>query len=329
MTFELIVKYLKGEASLDEKKAVLSWIDKSAENKEEFANWKRIWALTEKASENEDIAYRNFQKFAKREKQISRFRKIMAQAAVFILLIGVGGALSYLYLNSNSKQQVYQAKYTVKSPLGQMTELKLPDGTFVLLNSGSEIKYNADFSRGRREVFLEGQAFFDVEKDKKHPFLVKSQAMDIKVYGTSFNVEVYPDDEIFNTTLVEGSISVLDKEGKEIALLKPGENASLTKNENKLLVQKVNTAIYTSWKEGLVTFRNEKMKDIAKLIERWYNVEIIIRNEELGDEKYFGTILKNKPIDQILEVFKLTTAFEYEIVPRANKPTLIYWDKIN
>ncbi|MCG6188603.1 FecR domain-containing protein [Maribellus maritimus] len=329
MTFELILKYLKGEASPEERKAVLSWIDESAENKEEFTNWKRIWALTEKASENEDVAYKNFLKVAEREKQKNRFRKIMAQAAIFILLIGLGGVISYVYFNSASNQEIYQAKYTVKSPLGQMTELKLPDGSFVLLNSGSKIKYNADFSRGQREIFLEGEAFFDVEKDTEHPFTVKSKVLDIKVYGTSFNIEAYPNEEKFSTTLVEGSISVMDKTGKEIAQLKPGENASYAKDENRLIVQKVNTGIYTSWREGLVTFRNEKLKDIAKFIERWYNVEIIIRSEELGDERYFGTILKNKPIDQILEVFKLTTVFKYEIIPRANKPTLIYWDKIN
>ena len=329
MNFELIVKYLKGEASLDEKKAVLFWIDESAENKEEFANWKRIWALSEKASEDENLAYKNFLRVTEREKEKNRFKKIMAQAAIFILLIGLGGAISYVFINSASNQEIYQAKYTVKSPLGQMTELKLPDGTFVLLNSGSKIEYNTDFSQGQREIFLEGEAFFDVEKDTEHPFMVKSKVLDVRVYGTSFNVQAYPGEEIFSTTLVEGSISVMDKAGKEIAQLKPGDNASFAKDENRLIVQKVNTGIYTSWREGQVTFRNEKLKDIAKLIERWYNVEIIIRSEELGNERYFGTILKNKPIDQILGVFKLTTVFEYEIIPRANKPTLIYWDKIN
>lgn len=329
MIFETILKYLKGEASLEERKEVLSWINESSENKEEFAKLKKIWVLTEKASENEDVAYKDFRRLAEKEKLKSRYIRIIARAAVFILLIGIGGVLSYLFFtNPNSEQEIYQASYSVKSPLGQMTELELPDGTLVLLNSGSKIMYNADFSQGRREIFLEGEAFFDVKEDTEHPFFVKSLVLDIRVYGTSFNVEAYPDDETFSTTLVEGSVSVLDKTGKEIALLKPGENASLAKNENKLVVQRVNTEIYTSWREGFVTFRNEKLKDIAKLIERWYNVKIIIRNEELGNDKYFGTILKNKPIDQILEVLKLTTTLEYEIVPRANEPTLIYWDKI-
>ena len=327
MIFEKILKYLKGEASLNERKEVLLWINESSENKKEFAKWKKIWALTEKASENEDIAYENFQKLVKKEKLKSRFIRIFTHAAIFVLLIGVGGVLSYLYLNNNSEQKVYQANYSVKSPLGQMTNLELPDGTLVLLNSGSKIAYNSDFSKGQRDVFLEGEAFFDVAKDAKHPFFVKSANLDIKVYGTLFNVEAYPDDEIFSTTLVKGSISIMDKAGKEIAKLIPGEIARLSKKENKLIVQKVNTEMYTSWKDGLVTFRNEKLKDIAKLIERWYNVEIIIQNEELGNEKFFGTILKNKPVDQILEVFKLTTALEYKIVPRANKPTLIYWNK--
>jgi len=147
----------------------------------------------------------------------------------------------------------------------------------------------------------------------------------VKVYGTSFNICSYPEDKDFTATLVKGSISILDKEGNEISKLKPGYKAAYTEGELNITVSQINTSLYTSWKEGLVTYRNAKLKDIARQIERWYNVEIVIQKEGLGEERYFGTILKNKPIDQILEVFKLTTSLEYEIIPRADKPTLIYW----
>jgi ferric-dicitrate binding protein FerR (iron transport regulator) len=154
---------------------------------------------------------------------------------------------------------------------------------------------------------------------------VKSKLLDVKVYGTSFNICCYPEDKDFSATLVKGSISILDKEGNEISKLKPGDKAVYAENESNITVFQTNTSLYTSWKEGLITYRNEKMKDIARQIERWYNVEIVIQKEGLGEERYFGTILKNKPIDQILEVFKLTTSLECEIIPRTDKPTLIYW----
>jgi len=106
----------------------------------------------------------------------------------------------------------------------------------------------------------------------------------------------------------------------------PGENASFDIKTSKLTIFKVNTALYTTWKEGLITFRNEKLKDIAKKIERWYNVKVVIKNPKLGEEAYFGTIMKNKPIDQILEVLKLTSSLKYKIVIRPTEPTIVYWE---
>jgi ferric-dicitrate binding protein FerR (iron transport regulator) len=121
----------------------------------------------------------------------------------------------------------------------------------------------------------------------------------------------------------------MNKADHELYRLKPNENAKFDILTSKISVSKVETAMYTSWKEGLITFRNEKLKDIARMIERWYNVEIVIKNPKVGEEAYFGTIMKNKPIDQILEVLSLTSSLRYKIITRSEKPTLIYWDTRN
>lgn len=327
MDNNIIINYLNGSASNEEKQQFFIWLAQSPDNKEEFISIKKIWALTSKQKNFEKITWTDLKPLVKKQSKTKTLNyQLLKQASIFILLIGLGAVLQYLVSQQLYPNKfIYPDNYYVKAPLGQMTNLELPDGSLVMLNSGTTITYSGDFSSGKREVYIEGEAFFDVKKDSKHPFVVKSKLLDVKVYGTNFNVNAYPNDKTFSATLVEGSISVLNKEGQEIGMLTPGDKAYFSENQVNVSVSKVDTEIYTSWKEGLVTYRNEKLEDIAKQIERWYNVEIIIQKEGLGDERYFGSILKNKPIDQILEVLKLTTSFQYEIVPRANEPTLIYW----
>ena len=235
-------------------------------------------------------------------------------------------ALQWAVSTRSVDSLVYSAETTVEVPYGQMTNIVLPDGTIVNLNSGSRLSYSSGYGSGKRVVALQGEAFFHVTTDKEHPFLIKTNKLDFRVYGTSFNVEAYPEDDFLNTTLVEGSLGVLSKNGKEHTRLKPGENFQYLENEKKMEVKKVDITTYTSWKNGLVTFRNESLENIARKIERWYNVEIIIKNSKLKEELYLGTIMKNKPVDQILEVLHLTSSLNYTTIMRPDQPTLIYWE---
>lgn len=324
MDYENIIKYLQNKASDREKEQILDWIDESIENKEEFISIKKAWAFSKTANENVDSTWNSvILPEINRIKRNTSLVSYLQRAAVVIILIGLGAMSQYFI--GKSKSSVYHSNFYVEAPLGQMTNVTLPDGTLVMLNSGSSLSYNKSFSEGERRVDLSGEAFFNVKKDKEYPFTVSTNLLDIKVYGTSFNVQSYPEDKNINVTLVEGSIGVMNKDGKEITRLKPGENAFMHESGGRVHISHVNTGIYTSWRNGLATFRGEKLEDLAQKIERWYNVEIIILNKELGEGRYFGTILKNKPIDQILEVLKLTTSLEYEIINRPGKPTLIYW----
>ena len=328
MDYTAIIRYFRGEANAEETAQIFRWLEESPENRDELIRLKKAWALSVKNSDNADhIWNKKIYPEIKKTKNRKTVEYRLKQAAIFLLLIGLGGALHYLGTQMTSvSSDVYPGYYLVESPPGQMTSVVLPDGTNILLNSGSTVTYSADFSTGKREVTLEGEAFFDVITDAERPFFVRSALMDIKVYGTSFNIQVYPEDKFISATLIEGNISVLNKNGDELKKMKPGENMYFAPENTKLTVSQVNTEMYSSWRNGLITFRNEKLKDIARRIERWYNVEIDIRNQKLGEELYFGTILKNKPIDQIMEVLQLTTSLEYSIVPRADQPTLIYWD---
>jgi ferric-dicitrate binding protein FerR (iron transport regulator) len=326
MDYQLFNKYLRGETSETEVAEIFQWIDTAPENKKEFVGYKKTWVLTAQGKEDETYTWRFvFAPFFRKQSILKSYLRIASYAAILLVVFGTGIAVQYIGYGIDQAKLVYKKRTSISAPLGQMTNVELPDGTKVMLNSGSLLIYNEDFALGKRTISLNGEAYFDVTKDKANPFMIQTSLLNFKVYGTSFNIEAYADENLVNTTLITGSLGVMTKDDKELLLLAPGQNAHFDTNHHKVVVSKVNTEIYTSWKEGLITFRNEKLKDIARKIERWYNVKIVINNERLGEEAYFGTIMKNKPIDQILEVLKLTSSLKYKITTTPDKPTLIYW----
>ena len=298
-----------------------------AENRREFIQYKKVWTLTACSNEDQNKTWTDIitRKIEQKHK-LRMFSKYLRYAAILLVTLSIG-ALSHYFLSDEFLKKIeYEADTRIEVPAGQISNVTLPDGTTVQLNSGSTLLYSGNFNLGERLVSLEGEAFFNVAKDPKHPFLVQTKSLDFKVYGTSFNIQAYSDEREINTTLVEGSLGVWGKNGKEFTRLVPGESVKYKSDTKELLVSKVKTDLYTSWKDGLITFRNESLKDIARKIERWYNVEIIIQNEKLANELYMGTIMRNKPVDQILEVFRLTSSLKYRIIQRPDKPSLIYWE---
>lgn len=327
MDYSLINKYLAGEASEAEVKEVFLWTELDSRNRKELIQYKKIWALTAKSAENSDKGFSNIlAKTTRQMKSKLHTYYTYARYAAIVLIVFSMGIIVQSVRSKKSVEEFYLAETKIEVPAGQMSNVVLCDGTTVLLNSGSKLIYPANYNSGERVVNLEGEAFFVVKKDPVHPFFVQTSTLSFKVYGTSFNIQAYPEDNEINTTLVEGSLGVINKNGNELTKLVPGENVKYMNKTNKLILSTVNTDLYTSWKEGLITFKNEKLKDIARKIERWYNVEIVIQNSKLEDELYMGTIMKNKPVDQILEVLSLTSSLNYRIIPRADKPALVYWN---
>lgn len=322
----ILHRYLSGEASEKDVQEVFAWLEESENNRKELIHLKQMYALTAVADENEDKAWEEVRIQVKEaEQKKTPWLLYLKYAAVAILLLGIG-AIAQMLLTEKAPETIYAANTSFEVPVGQISKVTLPDGTLVHLNSESTISYINDFSAGNRTVELTGEGFFNVQSDKEHPFIVKTPGkVHVKVHGTSFNVRAYSDENKISAMLEEGSVSIIDDTYKELTTLEPGDMASYSITENRLRVEKVKTELYSSWKEGMITFRNESLGNIARMMQRWYNVEIIIENQKLEKELYNGTIMKNKPVDQILEVFRETSSIEYEIVPRADQPTLIYW----
>lgn len=237
-------------------------------------------------------------------------RNFLKYAAILAVAFVTGFFVNQFYTN---REDIQYAEMEVM--YGQTGHLFLFDGTEVWLNSGSKFRYPNKFNRNERNVYLEGEAFFKVKHNDNLPFKVKTAYLEVEDLGTSFNVSAYPDDPNESVVLVDGLVQLNNPEGEKIGQIMPGQIAVKTVNDKTIRVQNTDPYFFTSWKDGKVVFNGEKLGDIAKKMERWYNVEISFEKETLKDYKFTGTILRNKPIDQTIMAMELLApiGFNYEV----------------
>jgi ferric-dicitrate binding protein FerR (iron transport regulator) len=209
-------------------------------------------------------------------------------------------------------------------PKGQVNQIFLADGTRIWINSETRMEVPSVFAAKDRVVKLNGEAFFEVAKDKNRPFRVELNGQQIEVLGTSFNVRAYSNSDKIETTLQTGCIHL--KTGKQITALIPGEQCVFDKNAKELIISKVDPVSFSSWKDGRFEFQNEDLIEVFKVVERWYDVEIT------ADENYFrgmhfsGVIKRNKDANHFLELLNLSIPVKYtinadkiQILPRNNQ----------
>ena len=201
-------------------------------------------------------------------------------------------------------------------PVGGEYQLQLADGTKVWLNSDSELKYTDQFIGKERIVHLKGEAYFDVSEDKAHPFIVKTNTMDVKVYGTEFNVMAYEDEELSQTTLVEGSVGVDVKNEAgfvQSAMLKPNMQVEYIRGDVKAEVKNVQASLYTGWKDGKFQFNNEDLGSIMRKLSRWYDVKFFTQNPEVQNIRFSGEMKRFDDFSTILNLLELGSGVEFEV----------------
>jgi len=263
-------------------------------------------------------------------KKYPSFKKwALAIAAIFIgLIITVefGGLRPLLVTN-------YHLNEIVAKP-GTKSKLILPDGSQVWLNSESKLTYGSSFNDSIREVTLEGEAYFDVVKDKKHPFIVKTSAISIRVLGTAFNVKSYHQDPTIETTLVRGMIEVQKNNEPSASkiILRPNEKLIYNKTEINIASHPISSAFppqiisistlnkniadslrkETAWVYGRLVFEGDSFTSLAEKMERWYNVKINIKNKTIANYR-FGGVFENENIEEALKALQLIAMFKYTI----------------
>ena len=323
---ELIANYLTeglDKNALDELK---TWIAASAENQQYFIRQREIWfsAVSREAASvyDKDKAFENFRNRVESQKEIQSTSRrgfslsaLWRYAAVVAIIIAVG-CISYWQGEVNVKDTF--ADISVEAPLGSKTKLYLPDGTLVWLNAGSRMTYSQGFGVDNRKVELEGEGYFEVKRNEKIPFCVKTKDLQLQVLGTKFNFRDYPEDHEVVVSLLEGKVGLnnLLREEKE-AVLSPDERAVLNKANGLLTVESVTASNASQWTDGYLFFDEELLPDIAKELERSYNVKIHIANDSLKTFRFYGNFVRREQnIQEVLEALASTEKMQYKIEER-------------
>lgn len=219
---------------------------------------------------------------------------------------------------------------TLMTPIGGQYQVILSDGTRIWLNAGSRLRYPVSFIKEKRVVELDGEGYFEVAKDKAHPFIVKTRDQNIEVLGTHFDVNAYRDLDVIKTTLIEGAVKVSRNlnttyPGRdESVILKPGQQSEVRAGSSSINLSYVNTDEAIDWKDGLFLFNNESVVSIMKRLSRWYNIEVVYRGN-LENVRFVGTYSRNKGLNNLLKNIEMTgkVSFTTEEIPGGKERRII------
>ncbi|MCP2025330.1 hypothetical protein L1276_000470 [Flavobacterium sp. HSC-32F16] len=216
--------------------------------------------------------------------------------------MNANGEITYI-INPNAAGSKEDNSFnTLSTPTGGQYNIVLADGTKVYLNAVSSLKYPTQFNGDKRIVELEGEAYFEVAKNKNKPFIVKSDNQSIEVLGTHFNVHAYANESVVKTTLLEGSVAVTSKNQKTI--LKPGQQSDVSESFSKIKVREVDPETAIAWKNGRFKFDNADLKSVMKQLERWYGIKAEYRGD-VSDVRFNGGTFRNKNLSEVLKVLEL------------------------
>lgn len=258
----------------------------------------------------------------KRQSFISRFARIYSKIAAILilpLLLASGFFISYL-LNPKTPVVDQLVSSVIYAPMGSRVSFNLPDGTKGWLNSGSSLSYAMPFSDNRK-VTLEGEAWFDVFHNETHPFEISAGESNIKVLGTSFNISAYKVEKYVEVVLLNGKVEFTDKAQSKDVIMKPSERLIL--HDDKLEVNTVDPTKYKAWTDGKLIFRGDNMAEVARRIERWYDVTVELADRDL-DQFSFRATFKDDSLNDVLKLLSMTSPIEYKIIPRVQLPDGTY-----
>lgn len=302
MEKETLYKFFEGATSQEEEELIRAWMEASLENKRAFFKERKLFdamlLLGDERKQKERVG-----KFSIRLSSLKT--ELLKIAAVMALTLG--GAFLHQQFRTNNELTAMQ---TISVPAGQRVNITLPDGTNVWLNAHTTIQYPVSFNTDKRQVILDGEAYFDVAKNKKVPFVVHTDKCDVEVLGTKFNVDAYSDKDGFEATLMEGSVKVASV-ADPIQTLTLAPDSKVIFQKGKLTVVPVDDYNPYRWKEGLICFKNESFAAIMKDFEKYYGINIHVKNKNTLDSFYTGKFRQTDGIDYALRVLQKDIRFTY------------------
>ena len=254
----------------------------------------------------------------KRRQPLQKFIRIYMRAAAILLLpLLIAGGLIYNYLgNQNKPITDQQVSAMIYSPTGTRVSFNLPDGTRGMLNSGSSISYSLPFSNNRH-IKLDGEAYFDVTRDENHPFEITAGTSSVKVLGTRFNMSCYSNEQYVELVLDEGKIEYLNQELSGKITMSPSEKLVFQNGQINRSI--TDPAKYSAWTQGKLVFRGDNMVEVARRIERWYNVSVELSDKELEKYSFRATFEDNK-LEDVLRFLCMTSPIKYQITESKMMP---------
>ncbi|WP_370408762.1 FecR family protein [Tenacibaculum dicentrarchi] len=299
--------YISNTASVTIKAKVERWKNSTEYDEQLFEKINKINQITKENSSvpKADIAINKavfFKKIESREKK-NNFKKLFFKYAAAAIIVLSTSFFTYFITQS---KEIY-----IATTYGEQKEVTLSDGSVVWLNASSKISYKEN---SPRTIRLEGEAFFEVAKDKKHPFTVEtSDNVIVKALGTSFNIKSYNENDYYETVLFTGKVAVniADSE-KDNIIMSPNDKIRILKENKQVLKSVIKNKMNTiSWREGKIQFKNKTFKEIATDFKNQYNLKFHFENEKVSNIKFTGTFKKTMPIGEVLEILKITKPFEY------------------
>jgi ferric-dicitrate binding protein FerR (iron transport regulator) len=372
----LLSKYLNKETDAEETLQVILWADASPEHKAILEKLKKAWDIATTGAGMQEwdvqkskeefllrlIQYESTKAIQNKNHFTIRWRKaqrVIGYAAVILLLIGLPSLFFIQHYSKGANELTLENAFTtITAPKGSKSEMVLADGSKVWLNAGSSIKYRANFNKKDREVILEGEAYFDIAKNKNKPFLVHTSKITLRVLGTAFNVKSYRDENTIETTLIRGAVNVekSEKDGSTSNYsLKPNQKAIYNKAKDeikfydladksvaKTSIEKTPLANETakaedktepvstlveqdiSWKDGYFLVFDEPLESILTKVERRFDISVTFKTEAIKNLRYSGKIKESTP-EQILEALKITSPIEYEMKGKQ----VVIWENLS
>lgn len=322
--YELIAKSFSGELTEEDTLLLNRWKTAEASNLREYEDIKIIWARSERLVIPSPIDFQKSLGLTRKKAGIDSkkfnwplfFIQIAAVLVLALLFSSVYNALLVPDHKNKSASLVYQE---VKASYGTQSRVELADGTIVYLNSGSTLRFPNSFDNMKtRRVELTGEGFFTVAKNNEHPFIVDLHRIQIKVLGTSFNAEAYPENPTITIALVEGSIQLQQRNSEDIndlLKMKPN-NVAIYKQTENILQWKTEDDLnkYTAWREGKIVFSNDPVNTVIQKLEHWYNVDIELSEPVIKKYRFTGTFI-DEPLEQVLTILNMTSKMSYSIIP--------------
>jgi len=304
MNQELIQKYFKGEALPGEKLEILRWVEENAENRKQFMQFRRLYDAAIWSESKVEVAKQET-KTSTPKYSLGFIKEWMKVAA--IITVAIGGTL---FVQKVTEKQNILLTQTIEVPQGQHVNLTLSDGTKVSLNSNSTFIFPSTFDDESRTVVLDGEGYFEVTHNAKSPFHVLTQKCEVKVLGTTFNVLAYDNSDIFETSLLEGSVRINDLTTFQSVLLKPKERVQL--KNGRFLASRLESEDDFLWRNGIYVFKNEPIATVFKKLEQYYQIQIIVHNTEILNHRCTGKFRQKEGIEHVIKVLQNANDFRYK-----------------